>query len=299
MLKKIEYHNKVWDTFENDNIITLIEEFSVNPFVESKTFEKLTDSIWDAGTCKPLFFMVIPYLIEIVSKHDFEITKDLWCYLGGWISMHERYRKGISEDILECFDLALIYAEEKCINQIVASSIINSEDAQYLYASLFAFAKHRLGYMAMGGYKDDIVGTSIAMCPNGHLNDVSIYDSGIVPYEEAEHPCDIADVSLEDVKIESREKNPWICFEKSIQIVMENKSISKEIKSHLELSRHIIKYGVTPKLPMKYAFSLYGSLLYCNGSVDESIRILHGWDKITCLECGEKFIFADGWCEDI
>lgn len=299
MVKKIGYNNKIWNTSGGGRVIDLIEKFSITPVVESDVFEELVDYIWDSGTCKPLFFVVIPYIIEIASVNDFKVTKDLWCYLGSWIATHEKYREGISDDVLECFDLALVHAEERCIEQIVLVAQISNIDAQYLYASLFAFAKHRLGYMTMSGYKDDIAGTSIAVCQNGHLNDVTVYNSGIVPYEKTECPRNVREVYIKDIKIEDRKDNPWIFFEKKIQKGLEDQSISKEIISHLKLAQEIIRHGVTPSLSMKYAFSLYGSLLYCNGSFNEGVRILHGWDEFTCLQCGEKFIFADGWCEDV
>lgn len=299
MVKKIGYDNKIWNTLEKERVIDLIEKFRVNPVVESDVFEELVDYIWDSGTCKPLFFAVIPHIIEIASVNDFEAAKDLWCYLGNWIATHEKYREGISDEVLECFDLALACAEERCINQIVSADQMSNIDAQYLYASLFAFAKHRLGYMTMSSYKDDIAGTSIAVCQNGHLNDVTIYNSGIVPYEMAECPHNVREVYINDIKIEDREDNPWILLGKKIQKGLAIQSTSKEIVSHLKLAQEIIRHGVTPNLSMKYAFSLYGSLLYCNGSFSEGMRILHGWDEFTCLQCGEKFIFADGWCEDM
>lgn len=299
MVKKIGYDNKIWNTLEKERVIDLIEKFRVTPIVESDVFEELVDYIWDSGTCKPLFFAVIPHIIEIASVNDFETAKDLWCYLGNWIATHEKYREGISDEVLECFDLALECAEERCINQIVSADQMSNIDAQYLYASLFAFAKHRLGYMTMSGYKDGIAGTSIAVCQSGHLNDVTIYNSGIVPYEMAECPHNVREVYIKDIKIEDREDNPWILLGKKIQKGLAIQSTSKEIVSHLKLAQEIIRHGVTPNLSMKYAFSLYGSLLYCNGSFSESMRILHGWDEFTCLQCGEKFIFADGWCEDM
>lgn len=299
MLKKVDLNHQIWSTSDNVNVIQLIDDFVKNPSIESETFENIVDCIWDAGVCKPIFFAIIPYLIEVASKLEFKRSKDLWCYLGSWISVHKKYREGISAEVLELFDFALTYAEEQCINQIVLEGKLDNVDAQYLYASLFAFAKHRLGYMTMGSYKDDIGGTSITACKLGHLNTVTVYNSGIVPYENEEYPRSIALVDVRNLKLEKEEKNFWLCFNHHIQEKLNDSNLSKEIKSHLELSQLIIRYGVTPQLPIKYAFSLYGSLLYCNGSYEEGCRVLHGWDKITCRVCGEKFVFADGWCEDI
>lgn len=297
-MNKLEFTSKVWDTLENQQLKNLISNFDLHPYVSSDAFQKITGLIWEEGTCYPMFFVTIPYLIEIASRLKIEESKDLWGYLGCWISTHDKYRSGVSKEVLECFDSALKYAEEACIKQILSVEKLDEADAQYLYASLFAFAKHRLGYMAMSGYKDDLAGTSIAKCPKGHLNDVTVYNSGIVPYEEKERPCNIAMLKKIDIAYERQESNKWELFEKRIQREIDNENTSTAVKSHLELSKNIIQKGISPKLNMKYAFSVYGSLLYCNGSFNASMRVFHGLDELVCVECGEKFIFAEGWCED-
>ena len=193
------------------------------------------------------------------------------------------------------FDNSLKRAEKACIEQIALAEKIDETDAQYLYASLFA--RHRLGYMTVGGYKDDFAGTSITECPQGHLIDVTVYNSGIVAYDEKEVPCKIKMANMIDIRPDKQE-NKWELFEKKIQQGINDKNTSQEVKSHLELAKLIIKKGVDSKLNIRYAFSLYGSLLYCNGSIDASMRAFNGLDDIVCLHCGQKFVFADGWCED-
>ncbi len=297
-MNTINFTNEVWNRPENLKLKELVRKFKLNPYVPSDVFGEITDLIWDAGTCYPMFFVVIPHLIEIASRLKIDESKELWAYLGDWVSTHEKYREGITEDVLKCFDLSLQFAEKACIEQITSVEKLDDTDAQYLYASLFAFVKHRLGYMTMGGYMDAWEGTSVAECPRGHLNDVTVYNSGIAAYEEEEKPCNIKEVETMDIVLEKRKDNEWRRFEKRIQQEIDNKKTGKEVKSHLELSKYIIERGVDSQLPMRYAFSLYGSLLYCNGSIDAGIRVFHGLDEITCAECGEKFVFADGWCED-
>ena len=299
MVKKIEYTHKIWNMSENNNICCLIEEFAQEPDTESEIFEEITDCIWDSGSCKPIFYAVIPYLIEIASNLDYNAAKDLWCYLGSWISVQDKYRNDISGDVLELFDLSLKTAQKECIRQIVSVEKIETDDALYLYAGLFAFAKHRIGYMTMGSYKDDIVGVSTTKCRLGHLNDVMVYNSGIVPFDHEECSHDVPMAEFKSSEGNSDPQNPWIDFLDKFENVLNYGEVSEEIKSHLLLAESIVKSGITSALPMRYAFSLYGSLLYCNGSHDEGKRILHGWDKIICDECGEEFVFADGWCEDI
>lgn len=286
------------DTLSDQKLKELINEFRENPDVASDVFMEITELIWDAGTCYPLFWEAVPCLIEIASGLKIEASKDLWSYLGCWISTEDKYRNGVSKEMLEHFDSSLKYAEGACIEQIARADKLDDTDAQYLYASLFAFAKHRLGYMTMGGYMDDLEGTSIAECPQGHLNDVTVYNSCIVAYEENEKPCAPNIPGPVDIGCESRENNHWKPLEEKIQMVMDNENIDKEVKAHLLLSKDILSRGVDSGLDIKYAFSVYGSLLYCNGSVDAAMRVFHGLDEITCAECGKKFVFADGWCED-
>lgn len=297
-MKKVDVTNSIWSTAENQKLAVFIKEFRLNPSVESDIFQEITELIWQDGVCYPIFFAAIPYLIEIASNLEIEASKDLWNYLGCWISTHKKYRCEVSKEVLECFDLSLKCAEEACIKQIISVEKLEETDAQYLYASLFAFAGHRLGYMTMSGYKDDFAGTSVTECKNGHLNDVTVYNSGIVAYEEEEKPCNIVKIDVNDIPLKAEKDNKWQLLEGRIQRGIDNKNTSKEVRSHLELAKMIISKGVTSRLSIKYAFSLYGSLLYCNGSVEAAMRAFHGWDEIACIECGEKFVFADGWCDD-
>lgn len=300
MLKKIEFNNNIWKLQETQRLPELITEFAENPSADTDIFDELVEYIWDAGVCKPIFFATMPYLIEIASNIEFDKAKDLWGYFGTWISTHNKYRHEISQEVLAVFDSALLYAEKICIKLLSQIDSISYIDAVYLYGSIFAFAKHEMGYITMSGYKDDIAGTSIAKCKYGHLNDVTVYNSGIVPYDAKEQPCHITSVDLGavDYRFEKRRNNPWFIFEDCIIRNINNIKTSDEIRTHLELSRIIVNNGVKPNLPMKYAFSLYGSLLFCHGFIDESYRIFHGWDTIVCQECAEKFIFADSWCEN-
>jgi len=171
----------------------------------------------------------------------------------------------------------------------------------YLYAGAFAFAKHDFGLMGMSGYKDDFPGASLAICDRGHLNDVTVYDPGIVAYEESERPrgIPVVDIAFFNYPFTARVNNPWACFEEKILKAMSDETTTDETASHLRLSLLTVRNGVTPDLPMKFAFSLYASLLYCEGAVELSKRMLHGWDRVKCQTCGEDYLFADGWYETI
>ncbi len=96
-MDKINFTNKIWDSPENQRLKELIEEFELNPYVTSDTFQELRSLIWEDRTCYPVFFIIIPYMIEIASKLKLSKSKDIWIYLGCWISTHEKYRGGNSK----------------------------------------------------------------------------------------------------------------------------------------------------------------------------------------------------------
>ncbi len=289
--------NMYFEKLNNKEVAELLHLFEKNPDTESDVFLDLKDCIWQEGICNHDFYIVTPQLIRIAANIDFSVSKDLWSYLGCWISTQEHDRNVVDGEILNAFDLALEYAEKECIKQIRMIEKMDDLDAQYLYASLFAFAKHRFGYMTLAAYKDDIIGTSCAKCPNGHMNDFSIYNSCIVPYEGEEKACDIANVTDVMEEYSKRKDNPWKAFADRFRKIIDLEEVDSQIKKHFELSYNIVCNGVTKDLNLKYAFSLYGCLLYCNGSLKESMRAFHAWDKVCCNECKEYFIFAEGWCE--
>ena len=122
-------------------------------------------------------------------------------------------------------------------------SSTNDLDAQYLYASLFSFIKHRLGYMTLASYKDDLVGTSISKCPDGHMNDFSIYNTCIVEYEGEEKACNVTGVEYSLEEFPEKRYNPWRIFLHRFLNIIDSEEISPEIKSHFKLSALIVSRG--------------------------------------------------------
>lgn len=295
-MNKLEFDRKYWDFYDKE-IPTLIKKFSLNANTETEEFRKLMGYIWDAEVCLPPFYAVIPHLIYITSNETFEIAKDLWCYVGAWVSIQSKYRLGVPEEILVCFDDSLKYAESACIKILAEQRSIPEEDAAYLYPALFAFAGHAFGIMALSDYKDGAEGTSLAKCDNGHLIDVTVYDSGIVPYEQEEESRIVPapDLDCFEYPFAKEKENSWSCLMPKIQRAILSKDTSNRIISHMKLSLLILEYGVTPDLPMKFAFSLCGSLLYSERAIDLADRMFHGWDIVKCKICGNEFQFSDHW----
>ena len=296
---KLEFDSKYWCLYDK-KIPELLNRLSQNADTVTEEFKELMGYIWDAEVCLPPFYAVIPHMIYIAAKETFEISKALWSYIGSWVSIQDKFRSGIPEDILTCFDNSLEYAEKECAKTLSEQKNIPEEEASYLYPALFAFSGHAFGIMALSAYKDGTEGTSLVKCDNGHLNDVTVYDSGIVPYEQDEEhhiiPTVISDCF--EYPLEKKNKNNWKCLVPKVQRAILSKDIPDNISSHLKLSLLMLENGVTPNLLMKFAFSLCGSLLYSEGAIDLASRMFHGWDMVKCEICGEEFQFSDHWCDD-
>lgn len=63
---------------------------------------------------------------------------------------------------------------------------------------------------------------------------------------------------------------------------------SSSIKSHLKIAAKVLEQGVTGKLPMRFAFSVYGSLLYCNGCINSANLFFMGGTKWYALSAGKS-----------
>jgi len=293
---KLELDSKFWGLYD-EKIPGLLESYSQNISTDTNEFDEIRDYIWDAGACEPPFYAVIPHMIYFASNVDFEIAKELWSNIGIWVSRQENFRTGVPEDVLSIFDSSLRYAEKKCAEVLAEQNQIAHDDARYLFPSLFSFSKHAFGYMALGSYKDETEGTDVATCSQGHEDEFTIFDTGIVPYGVEEEYHIIAPVDSKDFEypFEKSHDNNWSGFLDIIDNKISSDTIPDNILSHLKLARIILENGVTPNLPMRFAFSLCGSLLYCQSTEDSASRMFHGWDMVKCTTCGEEYLFCDHW----
>lgn len=292
---KLELNSGYWNLYDK-RIPDLLELYSKNISTDTDEFDEIIDYIWDAGTCKPPFYAVIPHLIYLASNIKFDIAKDLWSNIGIWVCRQEKFRSGVPEEVLSIFDNSLRYAEKKCAEVLAEQDKIDSYEALYLFPSLFSFSKHAFGYMALGSYKEEPEGSDITVCSQGHEYYVTVLPTGIVPDGVEEPPHTISSVDSKDFEYSfEKNSNGWNCFLNKIEKKISNNTIPDNILSHLKLARRILENGVTPNLPMRFAFSLCGSLLYCQSTVEAAYRMFHGWDIMKCITCGEEYPFYEHW----
>lgn len=293
---KLDLDSDYWDLYD-EKIPGLLQLYSQNIRAYTDEFDEIRDYIWDAGACERPFYAVIPHMIYFASNVDFEIAKELWSNIGIWVSRQEKFRTGVPDEILSIFDHSLRYAEKKCAELLVKQNQIAHDEARYLFPTLFSFSKHAFGYMALGSYKDEPEGIDVATCSQGHEDEFTIFNTGIVPYGVVEESHIIIPVGSKDFEypFEKSHDTTWSDFLDTIDNKISSNIIPENILSHLKLARIILENGVTPNLPMRFAFSLCGSLLYCQSTEDLANRMFHGWDMVKCTICGEKYQFCDHW----
>nr|WP_302168512.1 hypothetical protein [uncultured Schaedlerella sp.] len=293
---KLDLDSKYWSLY-SEEIVELLDDFSKNINASTIEFSKIRDIIWDQGTCNSSFYAVIPHMIFYASKADYEIAKELWSNIGIWVSTQEKFRCEVPEEVLTVFDNSLKFAEKKCAELLAKQIQIVYDDARYLFPTLFSFAGHVFGHMTLSDYMAPIEGADVATCSQGHDEEFSIFDTGIVPDGEKKEHHIIKSVDTEDFEypFEKSSENHWSCFLDVIDEKLSGESITDPIRSHLKLARLIIANGVTSNLPVRFAFSLCGCLLYCKSSEEAANRMFHGWDIVKCKVCGEEYRFCDRW----
>lgn len=272
---------KLWEEKDNDNIILDID-----------------DLVRENDERMPVLYGIIPYIVEIAVNKEAEEAIKIWTYLGCWVYNQNLFRTGIDTFVLKCFDEALKNAEVKLCEYLSKGYKLNESDLEYLYACLFAFAGHDFGCIVVDPFRDYEEGAALARCPNGHLNEFAVYDNGIFLYDEKERKRGLPAVPMGEFAypLEKEQQNSWKILMPLIDNRMQTET-SSSIKSHLKIAAKVLEQGVTGKLPMRFAFSVYGSLLYCNGCINSANRFFHGWDEVVCPVCGEKYVFADYWCD--
>lgn len=299
MLDKISLDDTIWASIDAMDTSKLLETFLNDPDTSASVFHQLLDCFWDSGTLKPAFFIAAPYLIELSVKSSFQKAKDIWCYLGCYSSAQEEFRSSIPSTVLQKFDVALEFAALVYPNILIKNKHELTTDLGYLIPAQFSFIKHAFGKIALSNYfLDDSCGESLIYCDSNHENDLLIYRCGITHIGQKKVATALPlDINIDVAETEENEpRNTWQAFIQPLEFLLKDNSISKEIVSHIDLSVSLIKNRcISTELPMRFAFSLCGSLLLWAGDENLAMRAFHAWDYVTCAVCKEKFRFADNW----
>ena len=295
-MKKIELSHNFWKNYDTKLISDLIEKLWEENDNDNIILD-IDDLVRENDERMPIMYGIVPYIIEIAVKKETKETKKIWNYLGCWVFNQKQFRSGVNKVVLECFDEALKIAEISLCEFLSKGYKMNESELENLYTCLFVFAGHDFGRMVVDTFRDYEEGYATARCKNGHLNEFAVFDNGIFCYNENEREKYFPLVSPSELEypFEKEQKNNWKVFLPLIENCMQTET-SLAIKSHLRITMIVLEQGITDKLPMRFAFSVCGSLLYCNGCINCANRFFHAWDKVVCPVCGEEYIFADYWC---
>lgn len=296
MIEKVEFDHHFWENYDIKFISDLIEKLWEENDNDSIILD-IDDLVRENDERMPILYGIMPYIVEIAIKKEAKETIKIWTYLGCWIFNQNLFRTGIDTFVLKCFDEALKSAEVKLCEYLSKGYELNESELEHLYACLFAFAGHDFGCMVVDTFRDYEEGYASAQCKKGHLNEFVVYDNGIFTYNEDIRKKDLPTVPPSELAypLEKEQKNNWKILIPLIDNRMQTET-SLAIKSHLKIAVKVLEQGVTDKLPMRFAFSVCGSLLYCNGCINSANRFFHAWDEVECPVCGEKYVFADYWC---
>jgi len=296
MLKRIGFSNKFWGNYDTKLISSLIEKLWKKNNIDNIILD-IDDLVREDDKRTPVLYGIVPYIVEIAVKKETKETKKIWNYLGCWVFNQNQFRAGINTLVLEYFDEALKFAESRLCEFLSKGYKIDMPELENLYTCLFAFAGHDFGCMVVDTFRDYEEGYASCRCKNGHLNEFAVYDNGVFSYNENEKEKDIFVVPQNELEypFEKEHKNNWKIFIPQIDKCMQTET-SLSIKSHLRIAMKVLEQGITKHLPMRFAFSVCGSLLYCNGCTNCANRFFHAWDKVVCSVCAEEYIFADYWC---
>lgn len=300
MFNKIDFSNPVWMELEADETPELLQDFFENADTDSDEFYDLMDNLIEASVCKPAMYLAIPHLIEFALSLDFEDAVDLWCYIGIFLADALDYRNIVPVQVIEVYDQALHYAQEVYPQLIVNNRSQLAEHGHELLATLFGIVQHPFCKIISDNfYANDLVGESLVFCTNQHENDVIIYsDSSIAPITQYKKKYKITPIPMacEPLNVACTNPNPWKCFAAPLEdFLLSDIQISSEVKSHIQTTISIVKKGVDSNLPMKFVFSIMGSLLYWGGMEEFAFRSFHAWDMVRCTRCENEFCFADQW----
>lgn len=304
MLNQIPLNSHLWNQLEigclenRQTTQELLLQFAENPDTESELFLELHGRIFDSNTCLSVFYLALPYLIDIADKAPLPSALELWAWLGSFLAEGVQRREDLPAEVLTVYEEWLHYGAEECLNLICQKDISDASDLPHLLATPLAMINPAFGYVSSSAVKDDMgYDTELAAtCPKGHICSYTLTDSEISNalghQGTAPSSCLYEKESSEMAQVEI---NIWT----SLSTELKHSSTANRL--YADLAQKIGEKGITANTPVPLTLILYGCLLEHFGldETDHQLaqRCFHLMNIVTCPECGEEFIFADGWRE--
>lgn len=296
---KIAFGHEAWRQAENVHmepaIWELVEQFQECPdtSMDSDVFAELCERICESNTIYPAFYLVFPYLVDIVMGLDAGQARDLWEWMGAWISeSYQPYASKQPREVMEVYRESLAAAEKAVLNFISRydfSSCGNS--IHYLLGAPFAFVKPEFGYLST---MFDTELQEETVCPAGHMETYTIRKNGMKD-SSGRSVLRQAD-SWEGIRgqidgMPVRNANPWVRLLPLIGTfeACEAKTVAEAV----------CRKGLGRETPFQAAVFLYLYLLQNISRDREDIRFsklcFQMFQKVSCPVCGAGFAFIDGW----
>lgn len=298
-MRKIALGHEAWRQAENapmePAIWELVEQFQECPDIsmDSDVFAELCERICESNTIYPAFYLVFPYLVDIVMGLEAGQARQLWEWMGAWISeSYQPYASKLPREVMETYRESLATAERAVLDFISRydfSSCGNS--IHYLLGAPFAFVRPEFGYLSAMFDTELIEETA---CPAGHMETYTIRRKGMK--DSSGRSVSPQEDSWEGIRgqldrMPVRNANPWARLLPLIGTFedCEAKSVAEAV----------CKKGLGTEAPFQAAVFLYLYLLQNisrdKGDTQFSKLCFQMFQKVSCPVCGASFAFIDGW----
>ena len=297
-MRKIAWGHEAWmqaeDAHSEPAIWELVEQFQECPdtSTDSDVFMELCERICESNTIYPAFYLVFPYMVDIVTREPEEAARELWMWMGAWLSdSYQSYASKMSEVVMEVYRESLIVAEVAVLDFISRHDFSSYVDFHYLLGAPFAFVRPKFGYLST------VLDTEFeeeASCPGGHIESYNIRRKGIT--DSSDRYVSVREISWKEIrvlleKMPVRHPNPWDVLLPVIDAF--------ENCEEKQIAEAVCKKGISRETPFRIAVFLYIYLLQNISRNKEEILFSKNcrrmFDKISCPVCGVHFTFIDGW----
>lgn len=298
-LRKIPLDNEFWTQSEpaytGPSVCDLLRQFEACPDTgrDSEVFAELCERICESNTIYPVFYLVFPYLVDLVVRQPAEQAKELWEWMGAWLSEgYQAYASRMPREVMDVYQESLILAERAVLDFISQYDFASCRDSVgYLLGAPFAFVNPEFGVLSTMHDMEIWLETS---CPGGHTSLCTVQRRGIT--DSSERSVFHSEVCWRELRgrldrMPVRSPNPWDSL-----LPLPARAEEGEKK---QIAAAVCQKGISGDSPRSAAVFLYSYLLESLSPCEEEVQFARVCyrllDKISCPECGVSYTVIDGW----